>query len=172
MELIGRGTTTTESAPPPRWVVVTRPDRPGLLDELAWRYRGTPWVEVLADRRRGERRQHEEPCDADLRLGDRRGTPGDRTRTPAYRLTRQGEGFDVYEATGFAPARCPDCGATVMFEMPRSGEPPARLDLHVVHENTEPQTRARHAVELLLYASSGRPLLASRTLARTRVDVL
>jgi hypothetical protein len=154
--------------------VVTRPDRPGLLDELAWRYRGAPWVEVLADRRRGERRQHEAPREADLRLGDRRGTPGDRTRIPAYRLTCQGEGFDVYEATGFAPARCPDCGATVMFEMPRSGEPPARLDLHVVHERapSEPQTRAQHAVELLLYASSGRPLLASRSLARTLVDVL
>lgn len=160
--------------PPPRWVVVTCPDRPGLLDELAWRYRGAPWVSVLADRRRGERRLHQAACQADLRLGDRRGTPGDWTRTPAYRLARHGDGFDVYEATGFAPARCPDCGATVMFEMPRSGEPPARLDLHVVHERTptEPQTRARHAVELFLYASSGRPLLASRSLARTRVDVL
>jgi hypothetical protein len=159
-------------APAARWVVVTCPDRPGLLDELAWRYRSAPWVSVLADRRRGERRQRQTPRAEDLRLGERRGTPGDRTRTPAYRLTRHAEGFDVYEATGFAPARCPDCGATVMFEMPRSGEPPARLDLHVVHERTEPQTRARHAVELLLYASSGRPLMASRSRARTLVDVL
>jgi len=163
-----------ETAAPPRWILVTRPDRPGLLDELAWRYRGAPWVEVLADRRRGERRQRQGPCEADLRLGDRRGTPGDKTRTPTYRLTRQGEGFDVYEATGLAPAHCADCGATVMFEMPRSGEPPARLDLHVVHEGakTEPQTRARHAVDLLLYASSGRPLMATRSRARTLVDVL
>lgn len=165
-------TVSPETAASPRWVVVTRPDRPGLLDELAWRYRGAPWVSVLADRRRGERRQRQAPYEADLRLGDRRGTPGDRTRTPAYRLTRQGAGFDVYEATGLAPARCPDCGATVMFEMPRSGEPPARLDLHVVHEHADPQTRARHAVELLLYAPSGRPLMASRSRARTLVDVL
>lgn len=166
--------TATSDAPSPRWVVVTRPDRPGLLDELAWRYRQAPWVEVLADRRRGERRRRQVSSEPDLRLGDRRGIPGDRTRRPAYRLARRGDGFDVYEATGFAPARCGDCGAMVMFEMPRSGEPPARLDLHVVHERApmEPQTRARHAVELLLYASSGRPLLASRSLARTRVDVL
>ena len=164
----------TADTAPARWLVVTSPDRPGLQDELAWRYRGAPWVEVLADRRRGERRQVQAPCQADLRLGDRRITPGDKTRTPAYRLTREGDGFAVYEATGFAPARCPDCGATVMFEMPRSGEPPSRLELHVVHEGakTEPQTRARHAVELLLYGSGGRPLMASRCRARTLVDVL
>ena len=65
----------------PRWVVVTRPDRPGLLDELAWRYRLAPWVDVLADRRRGEPRQRQESRGADLRLGERRGVPA--TRRPA-----------------------------------------------------------------------------------------
>jgi hypothetical protein len=157
----------------PRWVVVTRPDRPGLLDELAWRYRLAPWVEMVADRRRGEQRKRQVLGGADRRLGDRRGVPGDRTQTPAYRLVREGDGFSVYEATGFAPARCPDCGATVMFEMPKSGEPPARLDLHVVHDRlpVEPQHRARHIVELLMYTASGRPLLASRSFARTRVEV-
>ena len=37
--------------PAPKWIVVTRPDRAGLMDELAWRYRHAPWVAVLADRR-------------------------------------------------------------------------------------------------------------------------
>src|SRR5262245_45935660 len=119
----------------PRWVVVTHPERLGLLEELTWQFRAAPWVEVLADRRRGERRKRQMPGGADLRVGERRGMPGDRTQRPAYRLARKADGFDVYEATGFAPAQCPDCGATVMFEMPRSAEPPARLDLHVVHES-------------------------------------
>jgi hypothetical protein len=152
----------------PRWVVVTRPDRPGLLDELAWRYRRVPWAGVLADRRRGERRQRQEPRGTDLRLGERRGMPGDRSSRPAYRLAFRGDGFDVYEATGHAAALCPECGATVMFEMPRSGEPPTRLDLQVAHDPMAvDQHRARHVVELSMYAFSGRPLLASRSFVRT-----
>jgi len=156
----------------PRWLVVVCHDRPEVLEKLSRTFQHATWVSVLADRRQGQRRKRQALIGPELRLSDRRATPGDQTQEPAYRLTRRGEGFDVYEATGFAPARCPDCGATVMFEMPRSGDPPAGLDLHVVHESTEPQTRARHAVELLLYAPSGRPLMAYRSLARTRVDVL
>jgi len=161
-------THSSETAPP-RWIIVAHPDRPGFLDELAWRYRQAPWVEVLADRRRGERRRQQELRGADLRLRERRGVQGDPTRMPAYRLVRQGEGFAVYEATGSAPARCEECGAAVTFEMPRSGEPPARLDVRVVHELISPNSqRARHAVELLLSGPGGRQLLASRIHARTR----
>jgi hypothetical protein len=156
-----------------RWVVVTHPDRPGLLDELVWRYRRAPWVDVLADRRRGERRQRQEPCPADLRLGERRGVPGDQTTRAAYRLASRGDGFDVYEATGHIAAQCPECGATVMFEMPRSGEPPVGLDLQVAHDRMAvDQHRARHVVELVMYAFTGRPLLASRSFARRRVEVV
>ena len=111
----------------PWWVVVTRPDRVGLLDELAWR----------------------------------------------YRLAGQGDGFDVYEATHHAAVRCPECGATVMFEMPRSGEPPTRLNLQVAHDPMAGNPhRARHVVELSMHAFSGRPLLAWRTFARTRVELV
>ena len=161
-------------AAPPRWVVVTQPDRPGLLDELAWRYRFAPWVEVFADRRREERRRRHESCAADLRMGERRGVPADRAYTPAFRLVRHGDGFNMYEATGYASARCPECSAMLMFEMPRSGEPPGRLNLHIVHDPVplELQRRARHLVELNLYTSGGRPLLASRILARIPVDVV
>ena len=163
----------TSDASPPRWVIVTCPDRPGLLDELAWRYRRAPWVNVLADRRRGERRQRQETREDDLRLGERRGVPGDRSFRPAYRLASQGDGFDVYEATAHAAALCPECGATVMFEMPRSGEPPARLDVQVSHDPASvDQHRARHVVDLLMYAFTGRPILALRSFARTRVEVV
>jgi len=78
----------------------------------------------------------------------------------------------MYEATGDASARCAECDATVMFEMPPSGEPPEQLDVRVMHELVVPASQpVRHAVELLLSGPGGRPLLASRTLARTPVDV-
>ena len=139
----------TVEGSPLRWVVVTRPDRPGLQDELAWRYRHTPWVEVLADRRRGQRRRRHEPCEVDLRVGERRGVPGDQTHKAEYRLVREGDGFEVYEATGHAAALCPQCGATVTLEMPRSGEPPAQLGVHVSHDliPVECQHRAPHRIE-------------------------
>jgi hypothetical protein len=153
----------------PRWLVVVCPDRPEVLEKLSRTFQRATWVSVLADRRQGQRRKRQALVGPELRLSDRRATPGDQTQEPTYRLTRRGEGFDVYEATGFAPARCEECGATVMFEMPRSTEPPARLDLHVVHDQ-EPRPRPRHAVELLLYAPSGRPLVAWRCSARTHVE--
>lgn len=157
----------------PRWVVVTRPDRAGLLDELAWRYRLAPWVSVLADRRLGERRQRRNLCATDLRLGERRDAPGNGTHPPSYRLARQGDGFDVYEATHHAAVRCPECDATVIFEMPRSGEPPTRLDLQVAHDPMAGNPhRVRHVVELSMHAFSGRPLLAWRTFARIRVELV
>ena len=154
----------------PRWLIVVCPDRPDVLAQLSSTFRDATWVSVLADRRREQRRRREAFVRIELRLGDRRREPGDRTQRPSYRLARRGEGFDVFEATSFVPARCEVCGATVMFEMPRSSEPPSRLELHVVHEKVEPRPRARHAVELLLYASSGRPLLACRCFARTHVE--
>jgi hypothetical protein len=153
----------------PRWLVVVCPDRPEVLEKLSRTFQRATWVSVLADRRRGQRRKRQALVGSELRASDRRATPGDQRKEPAYRLTRRGEGFEVYEATGFAPARCPECGATVMFEMPRSTEPPVRLDLHVVHDQ-EPRPRPRHAVELLLYAASGRPLVAWRCSARTHVE--
>ena len=155
----------------PRWVVVVGRDRPEVLAQLSRTFRNAPWVDVLADRRRGDRRRRQVLGGADLRLGDRRGTPGDPVQRPSFRLARRDEGFDVFEATGLAPARCEECGATVMFEMPRSSEPPTRFDLHVVHEHTEPRPRARHVVELLLCAAGGRPLLACRCFARSHVEV-
>jgi hypothetical protein len=57
------------------------------------------------------------------------------------------------------------------LNQPRSSEPPSRLDLQVVHEKMEPRSRSRHAVELLLYASSGRPLVACRCFARKYVEI-
>jgi hypothetical protein len=75
----------------------------------------------------------------------------------------------VYEATALAGARCPTCELTVRFEMPRFVEPPARLDLTVIHETVQPK-HARHFVELQTFTSTGRALLASRVTARVAVE--
>jgi hypothetical protein len=160
----------------PHWIVVVHRDRPEVLARLRAMFAGSAWIEVLDDRRRGERRQPQATRTAaflaERRLGERRHVPGDRTRAPSYRLASRGDGFQIYEATGFAPARCPQCGATVLFEMPRFADPPARLDLRVIHEavSAHHPTNARHIVELDSFGPGGRLLLSSRTLARIRAE--
>jgi hypothetical protein len=144
---------TTE--PAPKWIVVTRPDRAGLMDELAWHYRHAPWVAVLADRRGGERRRRGQPRAVEQRVGERRGVAGDRAETRAYRLVGEGDGFLVYEAASHASGRCPECGATVTFELTSSGEPPVKLDVGTVHDliPLECQHRERDSV--------GKPLVST-----------
>ena len=39
-----------------RWVIVTRVERPEVYPALQRSFAGSPWVEVVVDRRRGERR--------------------------------------------------------------------------------------------------------------------
>jgi hypothetical protein len=88
---------------------------------------------------------------------------------PEYRLAHRGDGHDVFEASTLAGAPCPDCEMTVWFEMPRFADPPARLELTVVHETVQPK-RARHFVELQSFTSTGRPLLASRVSGRATAE--
>jgi prepilin-type N-terminal cleavage/methylation domain-containing protein len=123
----------TADPTPPRWIMVTRPDREGLMDELAWHYRRAPWVTVLADRRGGERRRRGGTRPVDRRGGERRGVASNGTATRAYRLVGEGDGFLVYEASGDALGRCPACGAAVTFELTSSNEPPMQLDVVSVH---------------------------------------
>ena len=89
----------------------------------------------------------------------------DRTRVPDYRLAHRGDGHEIFESNSLAGARCPDCASTVRFEMPRFAEPPAHLELAVVHEAGQPY-RPRHYVELQSFTSTGRPIVASRVAGR------
>jgi hypothetical protein len=57
----------------------------------------------------------------------------------------------------------------VSAEMPRFAEPPARLELAVVHEIIQAD-RARHVVEPQTLSATGRVLLASRLFIRTRSE--
>ena len=59
---------------------------------------------------------------------------GDRAETRAYRLVGERDGFLVYEAAGHMSGRCPECGATVTFELTGSSEQPMRLDVDTVHD--------------------------------------
>ena len=153
----------------PRWVIVTRVDRPEVYPKLQGSFAGSPWVEVVIDRRLGERRNGTSAPARDRRLAGRRSTDQDPAQTPAFRLAHWGNGFEAYEATGPVPGRCPKCGAMVSVELPRFPEPPVRLEITVVHEPVQPD-RSRHVVELQSYSATGRVLLASRLFARTRIE--
>ena len=153
----------------PRWVMVTRADRPEVYPALQRSFAGSAWVEVVVDRRQGERRRGSVRPVKDRRLAGRRTADRDPAQTPTFRLAQRGDGFDAYEATGPAPERCPECGAMVSVELPRFAEPPFRLDLTVVHE-TIPPDRARHVVEFQSRWATGRILLASRLFVWTRAE--
>lgn len=154
----------------PRWVIVAHVDQPEVFEMLRRSFGGSPWVEVVVDRRRGERRQRRgRAAEVERRSVGRRASDGHPAQHPAFRLTQYGEGAEIYEATGPESGRCFQCGALLSVEMPRFTEPPGRLDLTVVHE-TIPPNRARHAVDVQSFSATGRVLLASRLLARTRTE--
>ena len=153
----------------PRWVIVTRADRPEAAPALRRMFAASAWVDVVVDRRQGERRHGAAQVAGERRLAGRRSADRDPTQTPQFRLAHRAEGFEAYEATGPVPGRCPECGAMVSVELPRFVEPPVRLDVAVIHEPIQPG-RARHMVDLQSFSATGRVLLASRLLARTRTE--
>lgn len=154
----------------PRWVIVVRVDRPEMYAALRRSFAGSVWVEVVVDRRHGERRQAggNEPA-VDRRRAGRRSADVGSGRVSAFRRADRGADFVVYEATTPLGGRCPHCGAMVSVELPRFAEPPVRLELFVVHETTQPD-RVRHVVELQSLSATGRVLLASRLVVRTRTE--
>jgi hypothetical protein len=56
----------------PRILVIVRRDEARLGDRLRMAFAGTPAVEVILDRRTGERRRRRQAVGADRRRGDRR----------------------------------------------------------------------------------------------------
>ena len=150
-------------------MIVTRVDRAEVYPALQRSFAGSAWVEVVVDRRRGERRRGTAPRADDQRLAGRRSADQHPAQTPPFRLAHRGDGFEAYEATGPAQDHCPECGAMVSIELPRFVEPPFRLDLTVVHEPIQPD-RARHVVDLQSFSATGRVLLASRLFVRTRTE--
>jgi hypothetical protein len=63
-----------------RWLVVVHPGRPDLYHHLLRRLEDLPYVEVILDRRRGERRLRQAGTGKDLRRRDRRQPPAAKAR--------------------------------------------------------------------------------------------
>jgi hypothetical protein len=147
------------------WVVVVKVNRPEVFASLRRHFAQSTWVEVVVDRRRGERRQASTGASVDRRRGGRRTADRDPAQGPAFRRAHRSDNFDVYEATTPLPGRCPQCGVALSVELPRFAEPPVRLELAVVHEAIAPD-KARHVVELQSLSPTGRVLVATRLFAR------
>jgi hypothetical protein len=149
-----------------RWVVVVKKDRPDTFAALRRNFAGSAWVEVVVDRRRGDRRRAALGTPVERRRGGRRTVDRDSAQVPTFRRAQRSDDCEVYEATTPLPGRCPQCGAGLSVELPRFAEPPDRLELSVVHESVPPD-RVRHAVELQSLSPTGRVLMATRLFART-----
>jgi hypothetical protein len=152
-----------------RWVIVVPVDRADTYTALRRNFARSPWVDVIFDRRRGERRDDGSAVPEGERRRSKRRKTSDRdpgpTPDPVFRLAHQVDGCEVYESTGPELGRCPECGAMVSVELPRFVEPPVRLEIVVRHEPAP--ERARHIVELQSFSPTGRALLATRLAGRT-----
>jgi hypothetical protein len=150
----------------PRWVIVVPVGRAETSTALRRRFGRSPWVDIVMDRRRNERR----PRRDELPLVERRiaqyrvAVKDDSTGEPMFRLAHEVDGCNVYEATTPESGPRPDCGVPVSFELPRFAEPPIRLELLVRHESTP--TGLRHLGELQSFSPTGRVLLSTRLLGR------
>jgi hypothetical protein len=151
-----------------RWVIVVPVGRPDTYASLRRSFARSPWVDVVMDRRRGERRGEGGSPAVDRRTAGRRKATPELLAEPAFRLASRTEGCEVYESTAPESGRCPDCGALVSVELPRFSEPPVRLELVVRHEPTA--GTVRHVVELQSFSPIGRVLMATRLAGRTRTE--
>jgi hypothetical protein len=150
-----------------RWVIVVPVGRADTYAALRRRFGRSPWVDVLMDRRRGERRHGTAGLPTVERRRTPRRKPAGRPAPPGdslFRLAHQLDGCDVYEATSPEYGSCPDCGVLVSLELPRFAEPPVRLELVLLHEPTA--HGVRHVGELQSLSATGRLLLSSRLVGR------
>jgi hypothetical protein len=160
----------------PRWVIVVPIGRPDTYATFRHRFARSPWVDVLMDRRRDERRQEtgttppvERRIIGPRRTGERRPpSTSDPAAAPVFRLAHRGADWELYESTEPERGRCPECDAVVTVEVPLFTEPPVRFELLVRHEPTSPA--ARHVVELQSFSPTGRVLMATRLVGRTGTD--
>jgi hypothetical protein len=155
-----------------RWLVVIQPDQAAMQPRLRASF-DRVLVEVIVDRRRGERRHANQPSVTERRRTDRR-----HSSNPRYALHHEQPGFRIYQAIGRIAARCVTCGAAVEWEMPEFREPPARLSIDVLHRTRivrgtlrvpgAPDDQSRHSVSLQAFTAAGRELLSCYVPARPR----
>jgi hypothetical protein len=147
-----------------RWLVVVDRDQAAQEPRLRASF-DRRMVEVVLDRRRGDRRQAREPAGSERRRTERRGAGN-----KSFRLDYTGKGFRIYQAVGRLALQCATCASVLETELPEFKEPPARLCLEVVHsERPNPdtlrppqaaETSVRHTVEVQAHSATGRLLLS------------
>jgi hypothetical protein len=146
--------------------MVVRADARALSAKLQQQFAAAPWVTVILDRRRADRRLAEDAPPVERRLADRRTDRADARLPRSHRLSQQQSGVAMYELMDpEAATDCPTCRATVWFEMPRFSQPPLRLLLQVEHEDVAPR-HSRHLVAIEAFGATGRSLLSLQTGAR------
>src|SRR5262245_51212853 len=147
------------------WLLIVPAGCPDLFDRLAPGLSGL--ARVILDRREGPRRRTlAAPVSAERRLGDRRRpvitgqVPGADT---GYHLVYDATDRTVCAADVRVPAVCTACAMVLTFEMPRFGEVPAHVHLHVTHA---PTGSVQHVVDFEAVSGTGRTLLACRLRAQ------
>lgn len=153
-----------------RWVVVVRREHAALSSSLRGSF-DRRFVEVILDRRQGERRRSVAVTGTERRHTDRRRPPRSR-----FRLAHEADGFQVFECDGRVLVQCGECAEALEYEMPHFREPPARLNVEVLHVRKavvgtlRPQLGAeayvQHSAEIQAFTAAGRPLLSCRLPAR------
>lgn len=149
-----------------RPILIVWPGRHDLSERLAPRLAEV--MQVVVDRRLGERRRAQDSVTADRRRLERRHplTPEWRARfrTRGYQLVYSPPAFEASTGDVYALSFCGDCERLLDFEMPRFVETPARVEAEIHHIISG--VAAQHVVELEALTASGRSLLACRVNAR------
>ena len=94
-----------QGPPPPRWLFIVRRDREALYAHLRQAFAGSPVVQVILDRRRGDRRRQSLLVEVDQRRGDRRWptlSPAERDlwEHAGFRLVLKAQEIEVYGTWG------------------------------------------------------------------------
>ncbi len=93
-----------------RWLIVVQREEEDLYAHLARRFRDVSFVEVMRDRRHGERRRSGGAADPEQRIGDRRRPPGVKEREQwrlfGYRMVDRAEPVASTASPG-DPSPCP-----------------------------------------------------------------
>ena len=144
----------------PKWLILVDRQHPDLYEVLRRALREEPSVKVA-----WERRARSSP--------PRAGTAPERRRAPqgvAAGLVAVARPPDAgaaapprRESPGHGTLECPECGVTCAYEPPTFPQPPARLDVTIVHGSGQ-----QHTVELQAFTATGRLLMSHRARANPR----
>ncbi|HEV8309443.1 MAG TPA: hypothetical protein VGW35_17420, partial [Methylomirabilota bacterium] len=151
-----------------RWLIVVQQGHRELYEFLRQNFMAEAPIDLIYERRVGERRRGGNAPRSDRRQADRRqrrptawffqGGLRDAGRSPAETSGRAETA--PKPAAEIGSKRCPECGLVVGFEMPRFPQPPSRIEVEVIH--LKDSAAGRHQIEVAAFSGSGRPLLVQR----------